>query len=87
MNYMNQNKKLIWAFHSMKKGIYDNDYYFYDDGSILHHYDRTLSKLDIEEYVSASEIPDSEKEKIISRCEEECSLGLVNWVKTILQMG
>lgn len=84
---MNQRRKQIWAFLSMRKDMYDNDYYFYDDGSILHHYDRTMSKLDIEEYVSASEISDFEKEKIISRCEEECSPELVNRIKTILQEG
>ena len=35
---MEESKKQIWAYLSMKKGTYDNDYYFYEDGSILHHY-------------------------------------------------
>lgn len=33
---MEESKKQIWAYLSMKKGTYD--YYFYEDGSILHHY-------------------------------------------------
>lgn len=35
---MEESKKQIWAYLSMKKDTYDNDYYFYEDGSILHHY-------------------------------------------------
>ena len=33
----------------MKKGTLDNEYYFYEDGRILHCYDRTQNKLNIEE--------------------------------------
>ena len=66
---MDKGKKEIWAYLSMRKGLYDNDYYFYEDGTILHHYDRTIGKLNIEEYISASSISESEKEKIISKCE------------------
>ena len=56
---MEENKKEIWAYLSMKKGMYDNDYYFYDDGTILHHYDRTMTKLNLESYVLPSSISDS----------------------------
>ena len=75
----------IWAFHTMRKGMYDNDYYFYEDGTILRHYDRTMNNLDIEVYVSPSDIADSDKEKIISKCEEECSEEIVNQIKAILR--
>ena len=81
---MKQNKKQIGAYFSMKKRIYDNDYYFYEDGTILHHYDRTINKLDIEEYVNASEISASDKEKIVSKCETECSKEIVKLIKKIL---
>ena len=81
---MDNNKKQIWAYLSMKKGMYDNDYYFYEDGTILHHYDRSMSKLIIEEYVLSSEISDTDKEKILAKCKEECSEKIVNQVQTIL---
>lgn len=68
----------------MKKGTYDNDYYFYEDGTILHHYDRTMMKLDIEVYVSSSDIPDYEKEKIMTKCKEECSDDVVKQIERIL---
>lgn len=83
---MNGNKKQIWAYLSMKKGMYDNDYYFYDDGTILHHYDRTMTKLDLESYVLPSNISDSEKGKIISKCELECNQEIVNQIKDILNV-
>lgn len=82
---MENNKKQIWAYLSMKKGIYDNDYYFYEDGTILHHYDRTMTKTDIESYISPSNISDDEKEKILLKCESECSNEIVNQIKAILQ--
>ena len=82
---MEDSKKQIWAFLSMKKGIYDNDYYFYEDGTILHHYDQTMNKMDIEEYVSPSDISESEKEKIIIKCESECNQEIVNQIKSILK--
>ena len=56
----------------MKRGMYDNDYYFYEDGTILHHYDRTMNKLDIEEHVTPSDISESDKELILAKCKEEC---------------
>ena len=81
---MDNNKKQIWAYLSMKKGMYDNDYYFYEDGTILHHYDRTITKTDIKEYVTSSEITELEKEKILSKCKEECSESIIEKIKTIL---
>lgn len=81
---MNRDKKQIWAYLSMKKGIYDNDYYFYEDGTILHHYDHSMTKLDIEEYVSPSNISESEKEKIMSKCKAECTSETVEHIARIL---
>ena len=68
----------------MKKGTYDNDYYFYEDGTILHHYDCTIGKWDIEGYISASSISELEKEKIISKCESECTPEISSQIKRIL---
>lgn len=83
---MDKKNKEIWAYHSMKKETYDNDYYFNEDGSILHHYDRTMNKRDIEEYVNPSDISESEKEKIIIKCESECNQEIVNQIKRILNI-
>lgn len=84
---MEESKKPIWAYLSMKKGTYDNDYYFYEDGTILHHYDCTMTKLDIEEYISASSISEIDREKIILQCESECSPEIVNLIKRILELN
>ncbi len=40
---MDDKKKLIWAYYSTVRQNLDNDYYFYEDGTILHHYDRTMT--------------------------------------------
>lgn len=78
------NKKMIWAYQSMKKGMYDNDYYFYEDGSILHFYDRSVSKFNIEEQVQPSSIPDNTKKLILEQCQIECAADVVDKIKTIL---
>lgn len=52
----------------MRRGIFDDDYYFFEDGRILHSYDKTLSKLNIEEFVSADSIPLDKRETILSSC-------------------
>lgn len=67
---MDNNYFWFYSF-DMKKGILDNNYYFYDNGKILHVYDKTLSKLNIEEYVSASDIPENERLQIIENCPPE----------------
>ena len=46
----------------MKKQDLDNDYFFYEDGTILHHYDRTITKRDIEEDILPKDIPEYERE-------------------------
>ncbi len=58
---MEQNKELIWAYYSLHRQNLDNDYLFYKDGTFHHHYDRTMTKWDIEEYVRASDISESDK--------------------------
>ena len=83
---MNKGENLIWAYLSMKKGTYDNDYYFYEDGTILHRYDRSMKDYNLESYVLPSNISDSEKEKIISKCESECNQEILNQIKSILNV-
>ena len=57
----------IGVYLSMKKGVFDNDYYIYDEGRILHHYDRTINKCDIESYIFSDRISDYDKEKKVER--------------------
>ena len=84
---MDKEKKLIWAFLSMKKGTYDNDYYFYEDGKIIHHYDISVRKYNLEGVVTPEDISESEKEKIMEQCEKECNSGVVNRVREILKFN
>lgn len=69
----------------MKKGMYDNDYYFYEDGTILHFYDCSMNKLNIEEYVQPCNLSDFEKEKILSKCKSECSESIFKQIEIILR--
>ncbi len=78
-------KGYFWAYLSMKKGMLDNDYYFYDDGKILHHYDQTMQKRDLEVYVTANDISESDKQKILEKCISECPEQIANRIKYILK--
>lgn len=84
---MDKEKKFIWAYLSMKKGTYDNDYYFYEDGKIIHHYDISVRKYNLEGVVTPEDISESEKEKIMEQCEKECNSGVVNRVREILKFN
>lgn len=65
-------KTYFWSYSfPMRKGYLDNDYYFYEDGRILHQYDRTQNKLNIEEYVNAKDISERERKIIIENCPNE----------------
>ena len=80
-----ENKKVpLWFYRSMKKQDLDNDYFFYEDGTILHHYDRTINKRDIEEDILSKDIPEYEREKILAQCEGECPNEVFERIKLIL---
>lgn len=81
---METDKKLIWAYLSMKRQNLDDDYYFYEDGTILHHYDQTIMKLDIEEYISPNDITDYDKNRILSKCKDECANSIFEAVNDML---
>ena len=66
----------------MRKGIFDDDYYFYEDGTIIHFYDKTQSKLNIEEKVSPLSIP-IEKRVIMLN---ECPVNIKDTIKKMLQL-
>lgn len=75
--------KYFWGYcFPMKKGNLDNEYYFYEDGRILHIYDKTQNKLNIEEYIKAKDISERERRVII----ENCPNKFIDKVKKILEM-
>lgn len=80
-----ENKKVpLWVYRSMKKQDLDNDYFFYEDGTILHHYDRTITKRDIEEDILPKDISKCERENILAQCERECPNEVFERIKRIL---
>ena len=74
---------VIWrySFH-MKKGMLDNDYVFYSDGRIMHCYDKNISKYNIEEFVSAEQIPLEERKVMLENAPEEPK----DFIKGILKL-
>lgn len=62
----------FWAYYfPMKKGEFDNEYYFYENGQILHLYDKNKTKVNIEEFVSAANIPEYERKQMIIDCPDK----------------
>ncbi|WP_294455790.1 hypothetical protein [uncultured Bacteroides sp.] len=80
-----ENKKLLWrCILPMKKGVLDNDYAFYDDGTIVHEYDKSMYKLEdmnIETPVSADSIQDDIKQQIMEQCPEELKEQITKMLK------
>ena len=64
---------LIFESHFMRKGTFDDDYFFYDDGTIVRKYDnsRSFGDFNLEETVTANSIPDHTKQRIMKDCTEE----------------
>ena len=81
---MDNEKVPLWVYRSMKKQDLDNDYFFYEDGTILHHYDRTITKRDIEEDILPKDISKCERENILAQCERECPNEVFERLKLIL---
>lgn len=73
----------IWSyFFPMKKGFLDDDYFFYEDGRILHSYDKTQLKLNIEEFVSAESIPIEKRMTMLKKCPAE----IFDEIKSLLKL-
>lgn len=66
---MNVSKEIVTI--SVPKGDLDNDYTFYEDGKIRHNYDQSATKTGLEIWISARNIPDADKEKILKVCPSE----------------
>jgi len=63
-------------------GFLANDYTFYDDGRIKHFYDRNAYKPNQTRWLKASEISESQKNKILEKCPEDFKERL----KTMLEL-
>lgn len=75
--------KVIWSYSfPMKKGMFDNDYVFYDDGRIKHCYDKSNSKFNIEEFVTADRIPLGERYAMLANSPET----LKDFIKDTLKL-
>lgn len=59
----------FWSYSfPMKKGMWDNDYYFYEDGKILHFFDRHHKSLNNEEFVKADSITLEDRKTMLAAC-------------------
>ena len=77
------NTNYIWSYSfPMRKGILDDDYYFYENGNILHSYDKTQQKLNLEEYISADSIDIEKRKQMLAACPPEKSA----LIKSILKL-
>lgn len=67
--------KSIWLCQlPLKKGLWDNDYRFYDDGTIEHEYDLSVKKMNLVSKIQPNEIDARDRLAIINRiieCPEE----------------
>jgi hypothetical protein len=63
---MNGSKEIVTI--SVPKGDLDNDYTFFEDGKIRHNYDQSATKVGLEVWISARNISDGDKEKILKAC-------------------
>lgn len=78
-----ENNEYYWSyFFPMRKGILDNDYYFFEDGRILHSYDKTQSKLNIEEFVDAESIELEKRRVMLAACPPE----KYDFIKSVLKL-
>ena len=60
-------KKAISVSHSMKGGMLDDDYTLFDDGTVLHEYDRSIypNGINLKEELAIDELSDKIKQKLL----------------------
>lgn len=65
-------KNVLYHYMSMRKGDLDDDYIFYEDGTIVHEYDKSRypGGYNLKEVVNPNQIDDSKKQKILADCPE-----------------
>ena len=65
-------RRPLWIYSKKpRKGIFDNDFYFFEDGTILHIFDKTQNKLNCEEPFNIEDFSEQEIEEIKSSAPEE----------------
>lgn len=66
---------------SIPNGQLDNDYTFFEDGKIRHNYDQSIYKPNLESWLNASNISDTEKTKILKECPPEFKAKITSLLK------
>lgn len=68
-----EEKKIISVSHGTKKGILDDDYTLYDDGTVLHFYDKHtyLGGQNIEAILNGPDLSDKVKNRLLESASEE----------------
>jgi len=66
-------KKIISVSHAMKKGVLDDDYTLYDDGTVLHFYDKHTypGGQNIEDILNGRDLSDKVKKRLLDSASEE----------------
>lgn len=81
-----ENSKELWLCSlPMRKGILDDDYRFFEDGTIIHEFDKSqykLEDLNLQKKILAKDIPTNVKLQII----ELCPLELKAKISQILEL-
>jgi hypothetical protein len=66
---MTEIKKICTIY--LGSSMLDDDYTLYEDGRVKHFYDRNQWSLNNEEWLDASKISNSIKQKLLEKCPEE----------------
>ncbi|MDI9857951.1 hypothetical protein [Flectobacillus roseus] len=67
------NKKTISVSHKMKGGVLDDDYTLYDDGTILHEYDKNTypGGQNLRDSLTVAELSDEVKQRLLEAASDE----------------
>ena len=77
--------KSIWLCELPRRnGLWDNDYRFYDDGTIQHEYDLSVKKLNLVTKVLPTDIDEHDRIAIIERI-NECPETWRTFVQNLLK--
>lgn len=68
-----EGKKIISVSHGMKKGVLDDDYTLYEDGTVLHLYDKHTypGGQNIEDILNGRDLSDKVKNRLLESASEE----------------
>lgn len=77
--------KSIWLCElPMKKGQWDNNYRFYEDGTIEHEYDLSVKKYNLVSKIQSSEIEERDRIAILAKI-NECPAEWQTFVSELLK--